>query len=638
MTTNLILGVAGHIDHGKTALVRALTGVNTDRLPEEKKRGITIDLGFAELMVGDFRLGVVDAPGHERFVRNMLAGAASVDIALLVIAADDSVNRQTREHFEILRLLGVSHGIIALTKIDLMEAEWVSAVEAEIREFAADSFLADAPIIRTSVVTGEGIEELKSALESTAKVATTTSSASDHAKPFRMAVDRSFSIAGHGAVVTGSVTSGSCGVGDSLTLLPDEVEVRIRGLQQHDRSAETVQRGQRAAINLAGVHHSQLHRGQELAATGYLKASRRMFVSLQLLLDAQHPLRDRQRVRLHLGSAEVIAAVRFWDRAELAPGETAHAMLALREPASASWGQSFILRRLSPVDTIGGGKVLVPAATNSRRPNERERELLQQLQSTAAEVRGPASLYFEPGAANPPIRLQGVAGVQLTAKLRDQWLAAEELIEVTVSTSRKELVHPLTLDHWGERVAKMLDKLHEKSPLVDAFPTKQVIQRIADPEDHPLVKAAIARLQSTKAIRQHAGRISLKGRGPQLSKGQNMLLEKMVDEIKGAGLAAPMVGDLIKNADHHKDAVPKLIELAAARGELVQISSDYYLHADIEAHMRSRLSAGFDEKHELTVSEIRVLLESTRKYVMPIVAYLDSIGFTKREGDVRKKL
>src|SRR5690242_11098324 len=302
MPRDLILGTAGHIDHGKTALVKALTGIDTDRLPEEKARGITIDIGFARLDLGDYQLGVVDVPGHERFVKNMLAGATGIDLALLVVAADDSVMPQTREHLDILRLLGLRHGVIALTKCDLVDATMREVVAMEVRELVRDSFLADAPLVPTSANTGDGIAELKAAIAAAARRVEERAGS----EWFRLAIDRSFVVQGHGTVVTGSVTSGSVRVGDELEWQPRGERVRVRALHNHDRPVEEVHRGMRAAINLAGVAHEDVIRGQELAAPGYLKPARTLTVHLRASADARRPLKHRTPVRLHLGTAELL--------------------------------------------------------------------------------------------------------------------------------------------------------------------------------------------------------------------------------------------------------------------------------------------------------------------------------------------
>ncbi len=347
MSIDLILGTAGHIDHGKTALVKALTGIDTDRLPEEKRRGITIDLGFAELPLGEFRLGIIDVPGHERFIHNMLAGATGIDLALLVVAADESIKPQTREHLEILRLLRLPAGVIALTKCDLVTDDWIALVEEDLCRLTAGTFLADAAIIHTSAVTGMGLESLKDALVQAARKATASSHRPHHG-PFRMAIDRCFTVAGHGTVVTGSVLSGHAGVGKELIIEPGGLPVRMRGLENHGRPVEEVHRGQRAAVNLAGVHHDQIVRGQELAALGHLLPSTLFSVHLNLLSSAPRPLKQRSRVRLHVGAAELSASVVLLDRDVLEPGDLGFCPIVPQPAGSGRLGPALCHSRRIP--------------------------------------------------------------------------------------------------------------------------------------------------------------------------------------------------------------------------------------------------------------------------------------------------
>ena len=305
----LILGTAGHIDHGKTSLVAALTGTNTDRLPEEKKRGITIELGFAHMQIGDVHMGIVDVPGHERFVRNMLAGATGMDLAMLVVAADDSIKPQTIEHLDILRYLDIQHGIIVITKCDLVDEDWLPLVEEEVRSLTTGTFLENSTVIRTSAETGEGIDELKVALSELASKA--IADLPTVAEPFRMAIDRVFSLEGHGTVVTGSVSAGTVTTGDTVEIQPLGKEVRIRRLQNHFSEVESVGRGQRAAINLAGIHHDEIGRGQELAEIGHLVPHALMTIKLDVLDSIDKPLKNRERVRVHIGTSEIMATMRL---------------------------------------------------------------------------------------------------------------------------------------------------------------------------------------------------------------------------------------------------------------------------------------------------------------------------------------
>ncbi|MFM9066803.1 MAG: selenocysteine-specific translation elongation factor, partial [Planctomycetota bacterium] len=391
---DLILGTAGHIDHGKTSLIRALTGVDCDRLPEEKKRGITIDIGFAALALGDIHLGIVDVPGHERFIRNMLAGATGIDLALLVVAADESVRQQTREHLAILKLLRVTTGVIALTKSDLVTPDWLELVQQEVRELVADSFLAEAELVPVSATTGAGLPQLRAALERAARKANGSRLGGDAAEssvPFRLAIDRTFTIAGHGTVVTGSVSAGICQVGQELLVEPGQVPVRVRGLRHHDQAVNEVHRGQRAAINLVGVHHDELRRGKVLTTPGHLVPQRLLSVEFTLLSSVAAPLKTRTRFKLHLGTAELRATLVLLDRTRLAPGQTALAQLYLEDEAVATWSQPFVARRESPVETIGGGRVLDPEPGRLRRPEAADLAELEALQLGDEERRAAAA-------------------------------------------------------------------------------------------------------------------------------------------------------------------------------------------------------------------------------------------------------
>ena len=409
---DLILGTAGHIDHGKTALVKALTGRDTDRLPEEKRRGITIELGFAELVLGDYRLGIVDVPGHERFVRQMLAGATGMDLAMLVVAADDSVKPQTREHMDVLRMLDVRHGVIALTKCDLAASEWIELVEQEVRELAAGSFLEDAPLIRTSAVTREGLPELRRVLQEVAVSAAAELPGDWDQVPFRMAVDRAFSLPGHGTIVTGSVASGRAAAGETLELQPVGTSVRIRTLHNHDRPVESVQRGQRAAVNLAGMELEGLPRGFELASPGYLRPSHWVTVHLHALPSSPRPIKHRSRVRVHLGTTEMLASLSLLEGPAIAPGEESWGQLYFPESIACLWNQPFVIRAESPLQTIGGGRVLVPVASKLRRPTECDRLHLDELRSSDPDQRLAAAIYFQPlteGTRQDGYRLAGSA-------------------------------------------------------------------------------------------------------------------------------------------------------------------------------------------------------------------------------------
>lgn len=635
MTTDLILGTAGHIDHGKTSLVRALTGVDTDRLPEEKRRGITIELGFAELQLGPYRLGIVDVPGHERFVRNMLAGATGMDLALLVVAADDSIKPQTREHLDILRLLDLESGVIAITKCDLVEAGWISLVEDEVRELVRGTFLASAPIVRTSASTGAGIEAVRQRLAEAAAAAAQARAASRSSAPFRMAIDRCFTITGHGTVVTGSVSSGTARMGDELRIEPGGRQVRVRGLQNHDRTVDEVHRGQRAAINLAGVHHGEVDRGQELASPGHLLPSRLFTVRLSTIAQAPRPLKTRTRVRIHVGTAELLASVLLLDRDELTPGATGPAQLFLNQPAVAVWGQPFVVRSESPVVTIGGGVVLDPTAERLRKPDAAVLQLVEDLGAADPVQRASAALYFAGLRDWQPQDLARTAGIDQPEQAVEELRQRGELREITLSPTRALRVHRLLIERLSERIVQALHKLHQQNPLRSVLDRHQLAAAFRYLGDTVLFDAILQHLQGTGRIRITERGVAAVGQGPKLSQNERKLLGELIETFRQAGLQSPSVEECRKKAARNPQSVAQLIALAAADGDLVEIASGYYLHADVDRHLQQMLSQRMAGGAGLTLSEIRELLATTRKYAVPYCEYLDRIGFTRRQDDLR---
>lgn len=634
MSTDLILGTAGHIDHGKTSLIRALTGIDTDRLPEEKRRGITIDIGFAHLDLGDYRLGVVDVPGHERFVRNMLAGATGMDLALLVIAADDSIKPQTREHLEILRLLNLEAGVIALTKVDLVEEDWLELVEAEIRDLVADSFLAHAPIVRTSIHSGVGLEALKAALQQAAATVAHGTRMARSQGPFRMAIDRTFTVAGHGTVVTGSVSSGACAVGDELVIEPGAISVRVRGIQHHDQAAERVVRGQRAAINLVGVHHEEIHRGHELASLGHLRASRILTARVSLLPSLAHPLKSRDRVRVHVGTAELLASVKLLECGELQPGTTGYVQLFLSQPAVTTWGQPFVLRSESPVITIGGGCVLDPDAQRLRRPDALTIEQVRRLDSSNIQERASASLFLAGLRDWQPDEWRRSAEIwdveHAFAELQQQG----DIVELAVSPTRRLRLHRQVLERLGDRIAAALETLHTNNPLKLTIDRTQLASGFSYLTDRALFDAALEQLRQQGRVRLTASTVALVGHGPKLSTNEQKLLVHLVEQYRSAGVEPPTVAELQCQAVRNQAAVPSLVSLAVDDGQLVRISKELCLHRDVEQQIREKLTPQLASEG-LTVSQIREILQTSRKFAVPICEYFDRIGFTRREGDLR---
>ena len=636
MPRDLILGTAGHIDHGKTALVKALTGIDTDRLPEEKARGITIDIGFAFLDLGDFRLGIVDVPGHERFIKNMLAGATGIDLVVLIVAADDSVMLQTREHLEILKLLRLQHGVIALTKVDTVDATTREIAELEIRELVSGSFLHDAPIIATSAKTGSGIDELKSALRGVCE----RIAAKESTEWFRLPIDRAFTVAGHGTVVTGSIVSGSVRVDQELEWHKGTGEselVRVRCLNQHGKSVPEIHRGQRGAINLAGVPLEAVHRGQELAKPGYLKPSRVLTARLLALDSAKRAIKHRLPCRLHLGTAEVLATVSVLDRDAIDPGDWALAQVFLDSPVTAVWGQPFVLRDSSAERTLGGGQVLQPTATKLRRRHVEHLDHAEKLWSDDPETRATAFAWFAEFHGFQPDDLVREVGVEpdAVAGVAERLKSTGVIVELELPPHRKLSIHAGRLADLGERILTTLAGLHAELPLFTSHERAKVVGLLDYVGDEGLLQATVDRLIQSKKVVGDAKRIARTDFKPKLSANQRKLKDKIVEEHRTTGFAPPEPKSFAPQAAGNAKALNDIFEVACAEGFLVRITHEIYLHADVEAQMRATLADALVGKPGLAVSEIRDLLGTTRKFAIPICEYLDRVGITRRDGDLR---
>lgn len=643
MPHDLILGTAGHIDHGKTSLVKALTGIDCDRLPEEKARGITIDIGFATLELPSpsgrgaggegYRLGIVDVPGHERFVKNMLAGATGIDLAVLVIAADDSIMPQTREHLEILKLLGLRHGLIALTKCDLVDETTHEVVELEIRDLVQGSFLAEAPIIRTSAQTGLGIDELKQAI---AKVCEKVE-AHTAVDWFRMPIDRSFIVQGHGTVVTGSVVSGSAKVGEEIEWQPRGEKVRVRSLQNHDKPVDEVHRGMRAAINLAGVPHEFVIRGQELATQGFLRPSKVVTVRLHCLADMKKPIKHRAPVRFHVGTSEIMGAVALLDCDAIAPGQWGLAQIFLEEPATTTWGQPFVVRGSSATLTLGGGQVLQPVAKKIRRRHLEILERVEKLWTGNAEERALTVAWF--GGFAGFLQADLVRGANLAPQqaleLIDQLKRDKKLVHIVISPARQVYLHADVIKELDERILTLLGKLHEQFPLMTSHDRQKVQSQLDYIGDDALVNAAVDRLLKTKQLVGDLRRIARADYKPKLSANLRKLKDKVVAAYQESQFQPPEPDSFAGLAGGNAANLKDLYDVCIAEGFLVHIADTIYLHTDAEAAMRRRVTERLQTGQGATVAEIRDILGTTRKFAVPLCEYLDRAGVTRREGDLR---
>ena len=633
---SIIVGTAGHIDHGKTALVRALTGVDADRLPEEKRRGITIDLGFAELDLDDVRVGFVDVPGHERFVKNMLAGAHGIDVVALVVAADEGVMPQTREHFEIVRLLGVSAGLVVLTKTDLVDEELLTLVRTEVAELVADSFLADAPVVAVSARSGAGLDELRDSLREIALRAPARASET----VARLPVDRAFTMRGFGAVVTGTLVAGEFAAGEELELLPAGARVRVRGLQVHGRAVERAAAGQRTAVNLGGVDAAAVARGMLLATAARLRPTQIIDAHVEVLADAPRPLRSRARVRVHLGAAEVLARVQVLEVAgEIAAGARGFAQLRLEAPAVALPGERFIVRAYSPSRTIAGGHVLDAFATKHRGRERAEARLRLQALTTADNA---TRLALFAAAAGD----DGLTRADLAARTgwRDEVLAAattEAKERGAVIEAEGVFVGRETFARLAEAVQAEVEAHHRREPLQRGLARETLRERVcahAPPEVFRAVLVAAERAGTLVAERES---VRAAAHSLELSPADAALRDRLEAVYATARLEAPGFDEALARASEGakltREHGRKLLQLLLDAGALVRVANDLFFHraaldqliADLRAH-----ADGVPERL-IDVATFKEIAKVSRKYAIPLLEYLDRAHVTRRAGDRR---
>jgi len=628
----LVAGTAGHIDHGKTSLVKALTGIDTDRLKEEKTRGITIELGFAHLdLPGGVRLGIVDVPGHERFVRTMAAGAGGIDLVMLVIAADEGVMPQTREHLDICRLLGVQRGLAVLTKSDLVEQEWLALVTEEVRDYLAGSFLEGAAIVTISSRTGEGLDTLRDELELLARVVPER----EHTGPFRLPVDRVFTMPGFGAVVTGTLWSGIIRVGDAVEVLPSGRMGRVRGLQVYGQKEEQGVAGQRVAVNLQGIDHHEVARGEILVPPGLFRTTRTVDVRLDSLPSTRE-LKHRSTVRVHSGTAEISAQVILTDRETLRPGESAFAQLRLREPLFLFPGDPFVLRCHSPATTIGGGRVLDPAPLRRRRRNEDAVELLTALDGAdaMAKVRLLVRESRLSGMDAKEIGFRGGLGSSTLETALGQLLSRGDLV-LALKEPRMLLTRE-TFRELEEQLLTAVGAFLAENPLRDGMGKEELkgrLPRRSDPRFFGAILAALVKEGQLVVERDQVKPASGTATPTTESGGMRDALETA---LRQGGIEPPTVKEL---ADRLKAPEKILLEHLAAlvrEGRAIRVASDlYYAPEPLEA-LRERLTAFLREQGAITPSGFRELSGLSRKFMIPVLEYFDSIKLTIRVGDVRR--
>jgi len=628
---HLVIGTAGHIDHGKTALVRALTGVDTDRLEEEKRRGITIDLGFAPLPLGDVEASVVDVPGHEGFVRNMVAGATGVDLALLVVAADEGVMPQTTEHLAILRFLGVTRGVVALTKTDLApDAAWRALVADEIREKIAAAFGADWPVVEVSAVTGAGLDALRAALAAEGRAI----GARPAADRFRMPVDRAFALPGAGTIVTGTVWSGTAAEGDRLVLLPSGLEARVRSIEAHGRAAARAVPGRRTALALVGPPHEKVARGEVAVSGEGWRASRAMDVILVLLPQAAAKLKPRLRVRVNHGTAEVLARVAPASGAgddpaggavPADPAAGVPARLRLEAPLVARAGDRFVVRSYSPVTTIGGGVVVDPWADDRALARARG-----EFPSPAAGDAALLVLLVSRRAGHGLLRTElevaaGMDGARLAAALATA-------LDGGLVESDGRLFAAADVADLTERLAGALERFHAERPLEAGMPA-QSWRAAAGTAPAALVDLAERHLADLQLVTRDGALVRRATWAPRLGDAAARLHAELLRELKDADAEPPSVPELA--ARHPGADVAGLLRLMAREGAVVPVGKDRYYETAALEREKDRIVSAVTELDPATPAAIRDRLGRSRKWLIPLLEWCDAQGITVRKGDGR---
>lgn len=630
----VIIGTAGHIDHGKTTLVKALTGIETDRLKEEKQRGISIELGFAPFnLPSGQKAAIVDVPGHERFIRHMLAGAFGIDMVLFTIAADEGVMPQTREHMDIIELLGVDKGIIVITKKDMVDEDWLMLVEEEIREYTSKSILKGCPIVPVSAVTRDGIPELLKTIEEVA-ADVVEKPVFGHA---RLPIDRVFSISGFGTVVTGTLWSGQINVGDTLELMPVKRAVKVRTLQVHNEKVPTAYAGQRVAVNLQGIELSDIKRGYLLASSGYLEPSYRVNTRLRLLSSSARTLKNWNRIRFHLGTDETLGRVVLLDRDELLPGEEAYAQIVMEKPVVAYKGDPFVIRYYSPVNTIGGGTIIDSNAPRQKRFKE---EVLNEL-----AVKEEGSLYdivlHELESSGPePLTIQDIAkrtgSTESNIQEEIQQLLDDEKV-IDTSGKGNAYFSSLGVQQMAATMTTTIQDYLQKYPLRQGYPKEDMRSRFFNKLNPKIFTGLLKYYEDNGILQSQNNLITLPGYKASPGEKETRMIAEIMRQMQANEFNPPAFEEMEALKTLAENDRNEIISYLMESGELIKISDNMHFSAAAIEHGKEMLSDYFSKEKELSLATARDLFNTSRKYALPLIEYYDRIRFTRRVGDIRIK-
>lgn len=633
----IVLGTAGHVDHGKTSLIKALTGTDTDRLKEEKQRGITIELGFAYLdLPCGHRIGIVDVPGHEKFIRNMVAGAAGMDMVAFIIAADEGIMPQTKEHFDICRLLGVRNGIIILTKKDMVEPDWLEMVEEEVRDFFAGSFLEEAPLVAVSSITREGIDEVIQLIDERVKA----TQFQEEFGPFRLAVDRVFSMKGFGTVITGTSISGRVETGSEIMFYPGGLTAKIRGIQVHGQEVDLIEAGHRTAINLQGIEKEQINRGDVAATPGSLMETTLLDADFHYLQAIGKELKNRAQVRVHIGTREIIGRVLLLEEDRLQPGTDTHVQLILQEPVAVWPGDTFVIRSYSPITTIGGGAILNSAPKKRKRSSEKHKEENRKafaiMQGSDDTLR---MLFFLDESGR-----QGITAEQLSVRLGVFGNKFKKFIKQPVSSGQILVVDSETqrfisapvFEQLKEQIISFLDHYHQENPLKSGLAKEELRSQLKPPVDSKLLQYTLSSMGRKGDIEADGAEIRRSGHTVTLQVDEEEMQQKIGELYKNAGLTPPILKEMLATfAEFPQDQILQVINLLVQQGKLTKINESLIFSSDALTKLAQDVEDYIRNEGEIDAPRFKQLTGLTRKFSIPLLEYFDKIKLTIRVGDKR---
>ncbi|MCR1900241.1 selenocysteine-specific translation elongation factor [Irregularibacter muris] len=630
---NIIIGTAGHIDHGKTTLIKAITGKETDRLKEEKERGISIDLGFTYFdLPSGRRAGIVDVPGHEKFIKNMLAGVGGIDIVVLVVAADEGFMPQTQEHLNILSLLEVKKGIIALTKSDMVDEEWLEMVIEETKEQVKGTFLENTPIIPISSTKKIGIDELIEHIDQI----TVQVEERDKKVPFRLPIDRVFSITGFGTVVTGTLIEGTLQEGESIMLYPSQKETKVRNLQVHDKNVEKAEAGQRVAVNLSNFKKEQINRGDVLAKVDSLNTSMMIDVKLRLLSDSPFPIKNRERVRIYHGTSEILGRVVLLEQDELMPGQEGYAQLRLENQITAKTLDHFILRFYSPMVTIGGGIVLDTQPPKRKRFKEEViGELKLKEQGESGEILKQFLKTYSKDFLTKEeiIKRIGLPSEELE-RIISSLASKDEIIQIAVG-NMNYIFHPDFIHELGSKMRKYLQEFHNIQPLKSGVFKEEIRSRFFGEQKSKVIDELLGFLEEKEVIKIKEGIIALKEFNIRLTDSQKSIAEEIKEKFKKDGLTPPKPEEIWKDKGKTIEQYKQVFEALVEWEILVKVTEEIYIHKDIYDQIIVQLKKHFENYENIDVATFRDLAGTSRKYAIALLENFDQKKITKRLGDIR---